>query len=636
MTGFFRGSATFGPGEVNETTLTSPGSFDIFVAKYDASGDLVWAKRAGGTSNDQGRGIAVDGSGNSFVTGSFQDPATFGPGETNETTLTSAGGSDIFVAKYDASGDLVWAKRAGGTSFESGRGIAVDGSGTSYVTGFFDVSATFGPGETNETTLASAGSVDIYVAKYDASGDLVWAKRAGGPDPFGDSGRGIAVDGSGNSYVTGFFYGLATFGPVETNETTLTSAGSADIFVAKYGNQPPVANAGPDRTRIATSPNGAVVTLDGSGSSDPNGDPLTFIWTGPFSTVGGVSPTVTLPGGVHTVTLTVDDGRGGVDTDTVTITVRALKVSPRAFNFTFGKSAAASQPLSVRSVGGPVSYTIPRTASWLVTAPDHGESNGETDTIEVIVDPGTRRPGTYRIFLLIRGLGNILARIPVTMIIGADFVPPAPIPMPAENPAVDVADFIPFGSPGHPMAPKSIIAIFGEGFVAEGEFRAETIPLPTTLGGVGVRFDGIAADLFLVTPGLIHAQLPMGVTGPTATMIITNGLEKAVSEPSEIQIATYSPGIFTLAQNGEGQAIVTFAGTADLAAPLGTVGASRPATAGDLLTVYANGLGPVEPPIENGHNSCEPDGVCLPDGSNVVLRHTTMTPVIRIGGVQVP
>ena len=120
----------------------------------------------------------------------------------------------------------------------------------------------------------------------------------------------------------------------------------------------------------------------------------------------------------------------------------------------------------------------------------------------------------------------------------------------------------------------------------------------------------------------------MGVTGPTATMIITNGLEKAVSEPSEIQIATYSPGIFTLAQNGEGQAIVTFAGTADLAAPLGTVGASRPATAGDLLTVYANGLGPVEPPIENGHNSCEPDGVCLPDGSNVVLRHTTMTPVI--------
>ena len=365
VTGEFQGSATFGPGETNETTLTSPGSFDIFVAKYDASGDLVWAKRAGGTSNDQGRGIAVDGSGNSFVTGSFQDPATFGPGETNETTLTSAGGSDIFVAKYDASGDLVWAKRAGGTSFESGRGIAVDGSGTSYVTGFFDVSATFGPGRPTRPPLASAGSVDIYVAKYDASGDLVWAKRAGGPDPFGDSGRGIAVDGSGNSYVTGFFYGLATFGPGETNETTLTSAGSADIFVAKYGNQPPVANAGPDRTRIATSPNGAVVTLDGSGSSDPNGDPLTFIWTGPFSTVGGVSPTVTLPGGVHTVTLTVDDGRGGVDTDTVTITVRALKVSPRAFNFTFGKSAAASQPLSVRSVGGPVIYTIPRTASWL-------------------------------------------------------------------------------------------------------------------------------------------------------------------------------------------------------------------------------------------------------------------------------
>ena len=97
--------------------------------------DLVWAKRAGGTRTDLGRGIAVNGSGNSYVTGKFSLSATFGPGETNETTLTGAGLDDIFVAKYDASGDLVWAKRAGGTSGDGGVGIAVDGSGNSYVTG---------------------------------------------------------------------------------------------------------------------------------------------------------------------------------------------------------------------------------------------------------------------------------------------------------------------------------------------------------------------------------------------------------------------------------------------------------------------------------------------------------------------
>jgi Ca2+-binding RTX toxin-like protein len=127
----------------------------------------VWARQAGGTSFDRGRGIAVDNSGNSYVTGVFSGTATFGPGEANETTLTSAG-SDVFVAKYDSTGALVWAKQAGGTSEDSGQGIAVDGSGNSYVTGQFDGTATFGPGEANETTLTSDGSSDVFVAKLGA------------------------------------------------------------------------------------------------------------------------------------------------------------------------------------------------------------------------------------------------------------------------------------------------------------------------------------------------------------------------------------------------------------------------------------------------------------------------------------
>ena len=69
---------------------------------------------------------------------------------------------------------------------------------------------------------------------------------------------------------------------------------------------------------------------------------------------------------------------------------------------------------------------------------------------------------------------------------------------------------------------------------------------------------------------------------------------------------------------------------------MGTVGDSRPATAGDFLTIYANGMGPVDPPIADGHDSCSPAGLCELPGSTLVLRHTTMTPVIRIGGVEVP
>ncbi len=211
MGNFFSTTATFG-----STTLTSNGVSDIFVAKLDSSGNWLWAKNAGGTSFDYGSGIAVDASGNSYVTGYFADSATFG-----STTLTSYEYYDIFVAKLDSSGNWLWAKNAGGTSFDYGSGIAVDASGNSYVTGYFADSATFG-----STSLTSNGYYDIFIVKLDSDGNWLWAQNAGGTD--GDWGYGIAVDTSGNSYITGYFADSATFG-----STTLTNYGDEDIFIAK-------------------------------------------------------------------------------------------------------------------------------------------------------------------------------------------------------------------------------------------------------------------------------------------------------------------------------------------------------------------------------------------------------------------
>ncbi|MEN6445428.1 MAG: SBBP repeat-containing protein [Candidatus Cloacimonas sp.] len=215
VTGLFQGSTTFGT-----TILTSSGNSDIFVAKLDSNGNWLWVKKAGGTDyyDCSGNSIAVDAKGNSYVTGYFEDSATFGT-----TKLTSSGEDDIFVAKLDSNGNWLWVKKAGGTSSYGGYGIAVDDIGNSYVTGYFERIANF-----STTTLTSSGGRDIFVAKLDSKGNWLWAKQAGGT--IADKGCSIAVDANGNSYITGYFSESATFGA-----TTLTSSGDSDIFISKIG-----------------------------------------------------------------------------------------------------------------------------------------------------------------------------------------------------------------------------------------------------------------------------------------------------------------------------------------------------------------------------------------------------------------
>jgi len=204
------------------TTLTNAGSGNIFIAKYDAAGTVLWAKREGGTSDDVGLSVATDASGNVYVTGYFTSSTiTFGT-----TTLTNAGGgsNDMFIVKYDAAGNVLWAKREGGTSHEIGFSVTTDASGNVYVTGeFISATITFGT-----TTLTNAGGGDIFIAKYDAAGTVLWAKRAAGTDY--EFCKSVTTDASGNVYVTGEFRSpTITFGT-----TTLINAGNSNIFIAKY------------------------------------------------------------------------------------------------------------------------------------------------------------------------------------------------------------------------------------------------------------------------------------------------------------------------------------------------------------------------------------------------------------------
>ena len=164
VSGNFNGTATFGG-----IVLTSYGNEDIFVAKYDTNGNVIWAKNAGGLNSDRGRRIEVDSSGNCYVTGHFTGTANFG-----SIVLTSNGDADFFIAKYDANGNAIWVRNGGGSGFDAGYENSIDGSGNIYVTGFFRGVATFG-----STILTSYGDRDIFIAKYDDSGILLWVEQAG-------------------------------------------------------------------------------------------------------------------------------------------------------------------------------------------------------------------------------------------------------------------------------------------------------------------------------------------------------------------------------------------------------------------------------------------------------------------------
>ena len=228
ITGNFAGTVDFDP-NAGVSNLTSSGFNDIFVSKLNANGNLVWAKTMGNVNNDSGNSITIDASGNVYTVGFFSGTVDFDP-NAGVSNLISAGAIDIFVSKLDANGNLVWAKAMGGTSSDVGNGISIDSNGNVYTTGQFSGTADFDPSAGVSNLTSAAGSGDVFLSKLDAFGNFVWAKAMGGTS--GDIAYGITVDSSGNVYSTGYFQGTADFDP-NVGINNLTSLGSTDVFVSK-------------------------------------------------------------------------------------------------------------------------------------------------------------------------------------------------------------------------------------------------------------------------------------------------------------------------------------------------------------------------------------------------------------------
>ncbi|MGB0656045.1 MAG: beta strand repeat-containing protein, partial [Pirellulales bacterium] len=301
VTGAFQGSATFG-----NTTLVSGGYGDVFVAKLNANGEYQWAAQGVGPKYNMAESVSVLADGSSIVvTGYFTDTVTFG-----NTTLTSAGESerDVFIAKLNANGEYQWARRAGAPeSTDNGHSVSVLADGSSIVAGVFALNATFG-----NTTLTSYGDFDVFVAKLDADGEYEWVTQAGGTRA--DSGYGVSVLEDGSSIVTGYFFGDATFG-----STTLTSAGSKDVFIAKLDADGSFAgavipddadltiNTQADTTFGGTVSDLATLTTDNGGSTIAKAD-ITTTGNQTYNDQFVLNTSLTLTGGNASFT-------GGIDGD---------------------------------------------------------------------------------------------------------------------------------------------------------------------------------------------------------------------------------------------------------------------------------------------------------------------------------
>jgi hypothetical protein len=215
----------------------SEGHEDIFVVKYNDNAGWVWSAVVGGRGEDERPAVAVDRSGNVYLTGTFEVSANV-KAKGTVYTLVSRGQEDFFLLMLDSAGNFVWAEGIGGPGADRGEDILVDGRGDLHVTGSFRGPVDFDPGP-GQTLLTSANdSSDVFVGRY-ASGGQFYAVRAfSGPQEA--IGYALARDAASNLIVGGSFQGTVDFDPSAGSDTR-TAMGGRDGFAVKLAR---------DETRI--------------------------------------------------------------------------------------------------------------------------------------------------------------------------------------------------------------------------------------------------------------------------------------------------------------------------------------------------------------------------------------------------
>lgn len=235
LTGCFMGPVDFDPNEGTHIMSSIIDVSDFFILKLNASGVFVWSRQSLGTrATNCIYSIALGPDGNIYTSGQFFGTVDFNPGA-ESFVMTSFGYSnpDIFICKFSSTGNFIWAKQLGGTSYDDVYSLKTDNQGNVHTIGHFHGTADFDPGSSIFEMSCIWGS-EVFISKLSSSGNFIWAKQMGNLYD-NDWGYSLAIDSQGNVYSTGSFTGTADFDPGEGtfNLTSFSYPVGTDIFVSK-------------------------------------------------------------------------------------------------------------------------------------------------------------------------------------------------------------------------------------------------------------------------------------------------------------------------------------------------------------------------------------------------------------------
>ncbi|MEA3497006.1 MAG: PKD domain-containing protein [Bacteroidota bacterium] len=317
-------SLTFG-----STTLTNygpQGTTDFYLAKYNNSGQFAWVVQAGGNDNDGLFGADIDQYGNIYVTGQYSSSTmTFKSTNSATASISNNGGRDVFMAKYDSTGKISWAKSIGGSLDERGTSISVNDIGSLYLTGYFKSNSVSFDSE----TLTNKGGSDAFITKYDYSGNVIWAKNIAGTGD--EEGRSIKSDNKGNLTLTGWYSSQL----LEFNDSiSLNNYINNDVFIARI--EPVVITSFTQTNLDCESDSSASIDL----TIDCGVPPFSYHW----STGDTTEDLSNLPAGKYSVTVTDSMGLKGYEQITINYIEKPLDIGESKLLFSLNDDLIAYYP----------------------------------------------------------------------------------------------------------------------------------------------------------------------------------------------------------------------------------------------------------------------------------------------------